>query len=192
LRIASRSIFLLQITDLHLLPDRAGRLLGVDTAASLDAVLHAAMAQRVPAAVIVTGDIAHTPLPNTYARARALLSQHWDGPCLWLPGNHDVGTELARVAPGGRDLTMGDWNVVAIDTHQDGVEAGAVSDSEMRVLRDHLRATSARNILVVGHHPPLEVGTPWLDRGRISNAAALLELLTADSRVKGYVCGHVH
>lgn len=59
----------LQITDLHLLERPGAKLLGIDTAASLEAVLDAALAERQPAAMLVTGDIAHEPtkkdrLPN--------------------------------------------------------------------------------------------------------------------------------
>ncbi len=52
---------LLQITDLHLLPRADALLLGVDTARSLDAVLRGALSERMPDALFVTGDIAHTP-----------------------------------------------------------------------------------------------------------------------------------
>ena len=66
----SGSFSLLQITDLHLLAAANSRLLGVDTAASLDAVLHAALSERAADAMIVTGDIAHDAAEATYARVR--------------------------------------------------------------------------------------------------------------------------
>ena len=74
------SLSLLQITDLHLQPDHGARLLGVDTAASLDAVLRAALSQRRADALIVTGDIAHSASEATYARARAAIAAHFHGP----------------------------------------------------------------------------------------------------------------
>ena len=55
----SGSFSLLQITDLHVLAAANSRLLGVDTAVSLDAVLRAALSERAADAMIVTGDIAH-------------------------------------------------------------------------------------------------------------------------------------
>jgi 3',5'-cyclic-AMP phosphodiesterase len=189
---AGRSIHVLQITDLHLLPDGGARLLGVDTAASLDAVLAAALAERIPDALVVTGDIAHTPSSATYARARSLLEAHYRGPALWLAGNHDHGAVLSAAAPGANELEFGDWSVLAIDTHSDDVEAGAVAPPELEQLRARLAATRARHVVVFGHHPPGPLGTPWLDTGRIANGDELLGLLVADPRVKAYACGHVH
>jgi len=189
---ATASISLLQITDLHLLPDPEARLLGVDTGASLDAVLSAALSQQLPDAMIVTGDIAHTPVPATYARARALLAQHYDGAMMWLPGNHDLLTVLASAAPPADELRFGDWCIVAIDTHTDDVESGSVTPIELRRLRDRLARTDARHVIVFGHHPALPFGTTWLDKSCIGNGMELLAVLGADPRVRAYVCGHVH
>jgi 3',5'-cyclic-AMP phosphodiesterase len=189
---AAASIFVLQITDLHLLPDAGSRLLGVDTAASLDAVLAAALAERLPDAVIVTGDVAHTPTAATYARARALVEARFRGVTLWLAGNHDHGDLLSAGAPAANEINFGDWSVLAIDTHSDGVEAGSVAPAELQRLDAALANSRARHVVVVGHHPPLALGTPWLDSGRIGNGEALLELLSADPRVRAYACGHVH
>jgi Icc protein len=190
--VATDSISLLQITDLHLLPDPEARLLGVDTGASLGAVLCAALARQLPDALIVTGDIAHVPAPAAYARARALLAQHYDGPMLWMPGNHDLHAVLAAAAPAADELRVGDWCIVAIDTHTDDVESGSVTATELRRLRDRLARTDARHVVVFGHHPPLPVGTTWLDKSCIGNGAELLAALGADPRVRAYACGHVH
>jgi 3',5'-cyclic-AMP phosphodiesterase len=188
----SAAISLLQITDLHLLPAPGARLLGVDTAASLDAVLSAALAARSPDAMIVSGDIAHAPVAATYARARQLLSQHYGGPMLWLPGNHDLGAPLVAAGPPVDELRLGDWSIQTLDTHADGVESGCIAPAELRRLRDRLRNSSARYVIVFGHHPALPVGTSWIDSTGIGNGAELLAALEADQRVRAYVCGHVH
>ena len=189
---ASAPISLLQITDLHLLPDPGARLLGVDTGASLRAVLTAALAARLPDAMIVSGDIAHAPVAATYARARELLAQHYAGPMLWLPGNHDLRAPLAAAAPPADELRLGDWSILTLDTHTDGVESGSVVPAELRRLQDRLRDSSARYVIVFGHHPVLPVGTSWIDSTGIGNGAELLAALEADGRVRAYVCGHVH
>ena len=185
-------ISILQITDLHLLPAADARLLGVDTAASLDAVLHAALAGRTPDALVVTGDIAHEPHAPAYARVRATIARHYRGPMLWLPGNHDLAVTFTPARPSVERLELGDWCVLGIDTHVDGSEGGRVDEAEMARLRRELAATRARWVIVAGHHPPLPLGMPWLDPTRIANGAELLALLEADARVRAYVCGHVH
>lgn len=181
----------LQITDLHLLAEPDARLLGVDTAQSLDAVLTAALAEQQPAALLVTGDIAHNPSSAAYARAQTLIAQHFQGEVLWLAGNHDRGAMLAERAP--RDaLRLGDWQILTLDTHRDDISSGSVAPSELQRLGDALTRSTASHVLITGHHPPLPVGTPWLDGDRISNGAQLLEQLRADGRVRAYACGHVH
>jgi len=188
----SGSFSLLQITDLHLLAAANSRLLGVDTAASLDAVLRAALAERAADALIVTGDIAHDASDATYARVRAAIASHHQGPVLWLPGNHDLAAPLDRQRPAARELQLGDWQVIAIDTHVDGAEGGNVEGLELDRLRGLLAHTRAQFVIVAGHHPPMPLGTPWLDGGSIANGIALLDLLAAHERVRAYVCGHVH
>lgn len=186
------SLALLHITDLHVLPASGARLLGVDTSASLDAVLRAAIAERMPDALLVSGDIAHEPEPNAYARVTETIARHYRGPTMWLPGNHDLSEPLERARPQRDELSLGDWCVIGIDTHVDGEEGGNVSDAEFARLRERLSASRAQSIVVAGHHPPFPLGMPWLDPGCIRNGAALCALLDADPRVRAYVCGHVH
>ena len=67
-------------------------LLGVDTHASLEAVLKQALADdgQEADAVLVTGDIAHQALRDVYARLLPTLQQYTDAPVLCVAGNHDV------------------------------------------------------------------------------------------------------
>jgi 3',5'-cyclic-AMP phosphodiesterase len=188
----SGSFSLLQITDLHLLAAENARLLGVDTAKSLDAVLRAALSERAADAMIVTGDIAHDAIETTYTRVGASIAAHYSGPVLWLPGNNDVAAPFDRQRPEPRELRLGAWQIIALDTHVDEMHGGNVADAELERLRSVLAGTPARFVIVAGHHPPAPLGTPWLDRDAISNGVALLELLSSDARVKAYVCGHVH
>ncbi len=51
----------LHITDTHLRATAGATLLGVDTAASLAAVLHRAFSEHAPDAVLASGDLAHDP-----------------------------------------------------------------------------------------------------------------------------------
>jgi len=186
------SISLLQITDLHLLPAAGARLLGVDTVASLEAVLQTALAERTPDALIVTGDIVHESDAASYACVHATIARYYRGPMLWVSGNHDLAAVLEPARPAVERLDLGDWCVIGIDTHVDGSESGRVAAAELERLRRELAAAHARWVIIAGHHPPLPLDMPWLDPSRIANGAELLALLEADVRVRAYVCGHVH
>jgi 3',5'-cyclic AMP phosphodiesterase CpdA len=143
--VSAGTIHVLQITDLHLLPVADARLLGVDTARSLDAVLRSALSQRLPDALLVTGDIAHTPADATYARARELIAARFRGPALWLAGNHDLTTPLSAARPAADEFEMASWSVIAIDTHVDGREGGWIADAELDRLRERVRTRPPGN-----------------------------------------------
>lgn len=194
---APGELCVLQITDTHLFPKPAdesgyGRLAGVDTRASLCAVLDMALApgNPVPDLLLVTGDIAQEPQPETYGVLREVIADRYSGDLLCLPGNHDE-PELAPVMFEPRDWSKGSWQVLALDSHVHGEERGELDSAELDRLSAELNRSSARHILAAVHHPPLELASP-LDHGRIKNGARLLELLAADGRVRGILFGHVH
>ena len=178
----------LQITDCHLFPSPDEELLGVDTNASLNAVLRQACAELRPDAVLATGDIAQNPAAETYRLFLDTVAAHFSGPTLCVPGNHDHGATLAAELPNA-DLVVGGWRVLGVDTHVDDVVGGTVGEAELLRLGDALEG--ADPTLVVGHHCPVELGARWLDVHRISDGDALIELLRAGG-ANAYAFGHIH
>jgi len=189
---SSASLHVLQLSDLHVLADSGGRLLGVDTLQTLEAALRAGAGSGPVDAVVISGDIVHEPTRDAYARAADMVRAHLLAPTLWLPGNHDQADAMASHLPVERELVLGDWLVLGIDTHVDGREGGHVSAAELARIEAVLERSDARHVLAFGHHPCVAVGTPWLDGGRIDNAEAFLGRLAADPRVRGYAFGHIH
>ena len=181
-------LHVLQVTDCHLFPDPRTTLLGVDTQASLAAVLGAACGERRPDAVLATGDIAQDASPDTYRLFLDTVRAHFDGPLLCVPGNHDHGATLAAALPCD-DLELGKWRVVGVDTHVDDVVGGRVGSSELARLADTLGDRGPT--LVVGHHCPVAIGTPWLDVHRIEDGEALMHVLD-EAAVPAYAFGHIH
>lgn len=178
----------LQVTDCHLFPDPGATLLGVNTQASLAAVLAAACQERRPDALLATGDIAQDASPDTYRLFLDTVRAHFDGPLLCVPGNHDHGATFAAALP-GRDLELGNWRVVGVDTHVDDVVGGEVGNSELARLSGALGGPGPT--LVVGHHCPVAIGCPWLDVHRIEDGEALMQVLVG-AAVPAYVFGHIH
>lgn len=184
------STCILQITDTHLFSSGIGRLAGVDTRASLAAVLDMALAERLPDLLLVTGDIAQEPHTEAYAALVEEVRARYSGKLICLPGNHDE-PELAPELFELRESLHNDWQILTLDSHVPGQEGGEVSAVELDRLAAALAATDARHILVALHHPPLELASP-LDHGRVANGTQLLEQLAADGRVRGILFGHVH
>jgi Icc protein len=181
---------LLQISDSHFTaPGRT--LLGVDTRDSLDALLARACAQPVDA-VIASGDLAHDPEPAVYRRFETALRNHWSGPVLYLPGNHDLTAPLQATLGTRQNLGLGAWEVLAFDSHEDHSVGSAFGREEREALAERIRLSPAQFLLLACHHPPLPVGCPWLDKDCIPAGRELLESCAADPRVRGLVFGHVH
>lgn len=187
----------LQITDSHLRVPECGEapgLLGVDTAASLAAVLAQALGERTPDAVIASGDLAHDPQPATYRRFLELLRDRFAGPVIHLPGNHDLAEPLEQVLGRQHTLDLGGWEIIGFDTHADHRTEASFHSSARASLAARIEDSDADHLLLVCHHHPLPIGCPWLDKDCIPDGREMLESCAAPrkSRVRGLAFGHVH
>ena len=188
------TLTLLQLTDLHLLAEPDSRLLGVDTEASLRAVLGQAFAERQPDAVLATGDITHHGDSVAYQRFDQAVSDHFSGPVMVLPGNHDESAPMAGYLEQTTALELASWSIIGVDSHEDG-QPGALltADDEARLRQQCLDAAArGQRTIIATHHPIVEVGCPWLDKDRIQNADELLEWLAEQTTVAAVIFGHAH
>lgn len=192
-----RPVQLLQVTDTHLFADPAREIYGTNTADSLRATLQAASALgRRPDAVLVTGDVADDESRGAYLNFRRTLGE-LGVPVHCLPGNHDSPALMAELldrdgfAYCGR-VDLGGWRVVLVDSHVDRDPSGFVRAGELRRLDDDLRTADGRPALVCVHHPPLPLGSAWIDRVGLRNAAELLAVTDRHPNVRAIVAGHVH
>ena len=191
------SVQLLQVTDPHLYADETREIYDTNTAHSLRAVLKdAAMARPRPHAVLATGDVAEDGTPEAYANFRRALAT-LEAPVYCLPGNHDAPATMATALSGqgfqycGR-AELGAWLLVLLDTHVPEDPAGLLADGELERLERELRAAPGRPTLVALHHPPVKLGSAWLDAYGLRNASRFLGLLSAHPQVRAVVTGHVH
>lgn len=199
----------LQFTDLHLFTDRATRLKDVCTWDSFVRVLADAR-QRYPSPslIVLTGDIAHDEATSTYRALREQLGD-WLPLCRVLPGNHDFRAglraafpELLPAAHNATDerldaplrfaVTVGEWRLIGLDTHQPGQLSGQLEDSQLRWLAEQTRAFPQTPTLLFAHHPPQPIATPWLDRIRLENAEPLEQIVDNSPQVAALFTGHVH
>jgi len=176
----------------HLRATPGARLLGVDTAHSLGAVLKQALAETPPAALLVTGDVSHDPEVVAYQRFAAIVREHFQGPMLCLPGNHDLLTPMQGLLSNPSVLHLPGWDIVGLDSHVDDATEADVAEQDVAAVQACLAAAGGRHVLIATHHPPIVVGSPWLDKDRIQNGAELLESLAEHADVKGMVFGHAH
>ena len=183
----------LQITDCHLVADGT-TLIGVDTQATLEAVLEQAFAEHIPDAILVTGDIAHDPTPDVYARFRTTLARLTSAPVLCVPGNHDVRSAMTAAHLPFAPLELGVWCVVGLDSHEDELPRARIETHDKEQVREAFMGTKAAHVMVATHHPLLSVDCPWLDKDRIQSPEELVQWLSKCSagRVRTVVFGHAH
>jgi Icc protein len=192
---------IVQITDCHLFADRAASLREICTWPRLEAVL-ADIRRQVPKIdlLVFTGDTAHDEQRATYERVKGELAE-WVGRVRIIPGNHDDRAglrEVFSIAPvGPADRVMfhhrwSDWQVIGLDSQQRGELHGLLGPEQLAWLQRQLDATTGLPTLLFLHHPPIAVGSPWLDKIALQDAAELGRLLGAHPHVRVVACGHVH
>lgn len=188
---------ILHLTDPHLFANADGELRGIRTFASLLRVLeHYRGCDWRADCAVVTGDLIHDDSATAYARFRKALTM-LDMPIHCLPGNHDV-PDLMREACDsapfsfGFRVTMANWLLASVDSCIAGSAGGVVGEAEIRRLGDAVRASGAEHVLVCMHHPPVPMGSAWLDSVGLDNGQKFLQQVTELGRVRGIVFGHVH
>ena len=187
----------LHISDCHLVVEGAD-LIGVDTQASLEAVLTQALSERQPDAVIASGDLAHDPTRDVYSRFVETVRGYTAAPLLCLPGNHDVLAVMRAVDMPLDPLEVGSWSVVALDSHEDDAPRALITARDRAQIKAQLSQAQGAHCLIATHHPLVAINCPWLDKDRIQNPEELLEWLSdcsaieGVSRLRGVVFGHAH
>ena len=187
---------MVQLTDCHLGERVGARLLNLDTDRSLAAVLDLVRAQQPHIdAVLATGDISDQGSAAAYRRF--LRATHGLGTYeRWLPGNHDDAATMRRTlgadARMQRNLVLGNWQIIALDSAVPGEVGGYLDEAELTALRSCLRATPQLYTLICLHHQVLPIGCAWLDTQRVANAERFWSIIDEFAQVRAVLSGHVH
>lgn len=187
---------IIQLTDCHLFADRQSRLRGCDTFATLEHVLKHALRHHADVQLLLlTGDLSEDGSDQSYRHLQQLIGAT-NIPAVALPGNHDDPALMRslldpNVIACPRYLDLDDWQILLLDSTVPGRTEGLLSRPELEWLKRKL-AQSRQFSLIALHHPPIEIGSPWMDRVGLKNPEELLCILTAAPHVKAVVSGHAH
>lgn len=193
---------ILQLTDLHVFQTPGTLLRGVDTGGYLQKVVqHIKDTDVAFDAMIVTGDHTHDELPASYQAVRSLLSPWIDR--LWqVPGNHDDRQVLRTVfadriageadAPIQFAFELNNWLCLGLDTHLPGAVSGRIGADRILWARQIADRSAAARIALFCHHPPVLIGSPWMDAIGLEDRELIQDWCVSDSRVQLICCGHVH
>jgi len=146
--------------------------------------------------VAMTGDLIQDGSRAAYHRFCDLMAV-LNLPVYCVPGNHDV-REFMRDAVSQapfhycESVLIKNWLIIGIDSCIRGNAGGRVDDIEMDRLAKSLADTSAEHVMICLHHPPLPVGSQWLDEVGLHNADEFLRMITQSGNVRLAIFGHVH
>ncbi|MDJ0821216.1 MAG: phosphodiesterase [Paracoccaceae bacterium] len=191
-------------TDLHITEPRA-RIIGLDPAKRFAEALRHALERHPDAAhVLITGDLTHHGTAAQYAALRGLLD-NCPLPVTATLGNHDLRAPYFAAFPEAmRDengfaqgmLELGPVRLIVLDTLDETGTAprhgGYLCDKRLGWLRARLQEGGDRPVIIAMHHPPFVTGFDGMDRIRLANDTAFLDLLKEFPQVRHLICGHVH
>ena len=187
------AITLIQLSDCHLPGDRASRLRGVDTDATMAAVLDHALGVRGPDAILATGDLANEGSPEAYRRINTLFRKV-GVPVLCLPGNHDIAEAFGREFTGENIDILGarrfeNWQIVLLDSTVAGWEDGCLGAAELNRLDSELHRYPHHHALICLHHNPVPVGGGWRDHVALRDAADFFRITASHRQIRGLLWG---
>jgi Icc protein len=191
------SIRVLHLTDPHLFAEADGDLRGVVTQESLQRVLdHYEAGDWRADRTLITGDLIQDNSAEAYDRFRELLLPlNMRMHC--VPGNHDIRDLMRPICsrpPFSYCATeeVHDWLLLGLDSCIKGNAGGEIAADEFERLDRIISESSAKHIMICLHHPPVPMGSAWLDTVALKNGDKLLKRLQAAERVRLLVFGHVH
>jgi Icc protein len=198
----SEPIRIAQISDLHIKPPGDLAYGRVDTAKALERCI-AALNEFTPKPnlVVISGDLADTPVSGEYEHLTRLLDQ-LQLPFVAIPGNHDS-RELMRAAfpradyafasgPLNQKVEVGRLDLVLLDSSVPGRPYGELDAPTLQWLKETLAAAPEQPALVFLHHPPFQTGIWHMDRQNLRNANELASIVQRHPRVQLIAAGHVH
>lgn len=190
------SLLIIQITDPHLRKEEDGKLLGMNTRSSLDAVLQLIKQNHsMPDVVLATGDLAQDGSTEAYQCFEEKVKT-FDCPVFWFSGNHDNREAMRDVANGSGALEkvvrMGKWQFIFLDSLLDGQVHGHLADAELKLLDEALSERPDLHSLVSFHHHPVDIDCEWLDAIGLKNREQLLSIIDSHSNVRCLLWGHIH
>lgn len=192
----------IHITDVHLM--RPGVLLnGSDPASNLSRVLEDIAEWHKDAAFcVISGDLADEGDPEVYGWLKERL-QNFALPVFLMLGNHDDRRNFLSVFPDHpRDASgfvqhsheAGGAKFLFLDTliGGPGVHDGELCADRLDWLECELELAGDRPVYLFLHHPPFDIGLPYVDEIKLRQPEAFHQALQKGQNIRHIFYGHVH
>lgn len=196
-----KAVKIIQISDTHLVPNKV-EMHGICPSERLTACVKSICREHADAELcVVTGDLAHQGEIPAYETLLEILS-HLPMPYHLMVGNHDKRENLLSVFP----TTPSDENgfvqsvidveagrLILLDTVESGKKFGSFCHLRADWLTEQLQQEPDRPTYLFLHHPPFEIGIPYMDRMRLLQGDDLLaSTISSFKNIRHIFFGHVH
>jgi Icc protein len=190
-------IRLVQISDTHFGREPDFEFDGVNPRRSLaDLIGQIRRQDPIVDAFLATGDLSHDASPESYLALRDVL-QPLETPVFCIPGNHDDPEIMQRYLTGGwvtcpEAVQLGDWQLLFLNTYLPGSQGGRLGARRLGALDAALSARPQRHALVAMHHPPVPIGSTWMDAMGMQDGEDFFAVLDRHPQVRAVLWGHIH
>ena len=194
---SSVSLNIIQISDIHLLADENGELLGVNTQESFQSVIDLLQkGNDTIDMILLTGDLTQDGSEVAYKRLANIL-KIFNVPIYYVPGNHDNSPLMSHVYPcdgisNDRHIILKNWHLILLDSQKSHAVEGYLDSTQLNYLQHCLQSYPEHHGLIALHHQPVPVGSLWLDDIGLKNAEAFWQIILQYPNVKTILFGHVH
>lgn len=190
---------LVHLSDLHLVPP-GERLWGLDPVARLEACLRDIARYHSDADFcVISGDLTERGDAEAYMALKSRLERFPLKTFLML-GNHDDRDTYFEVFDDAPKDDKGfaqemhltsDAAFLFLDTLEPGQSSGSYCKARCTWLERMLDRAGDVPIYIFIHHPPFDIGIPFLDRVKLADHEAIARI-TADRTIHHLFFGHVH
>jgi len=185
---------IIHITDLHLSAEADAVVNGWQVEQTWRRIADDALARHPDAALwVLGGDLVDDESAAGYMRLNRQLAA-LPCPVLALAGNHDDPVAMARYLDAAhvhQNITLRGWRICALNSHIDGNDAGALDNMQLQTLRMQLAMDATPTVICI-HHPPVAIGSVWLDAIGLRHRQALCTIIDDNPHVAAVLCGHAH
>ncbi|MCJ8337421.1 MAG: phosphodiesterase [Pseudomonadales bacterium] len=191
---------MIHLTDTHLV-EKGKRLFGLDPHARLKLAIEDINRSHKDAnCAFITGDLTNWGTPEEYTALADALSK-LQVPLHLLLGNHDnrenfkaafpnIACDVNGYVQSSVDTDQG--RLIFLDSLMEGTSSGWLCEDRLKWLENQL-SDAAAAIYLFMHHPPFDVGIPYLDKiGLVQKEEFENTITPYKSRIRQIFFGHVH
>lgn len=154
-----------------------------------------------PDCAVITGDLVEHGRPDEYRQLHELIDR-FPLPLHLVAGNHDDPETLLGEFVDTRFLGAGPrahyvvdypaFALVVLNSSVPGAPGGHLGLAQLTWLEEVLSRRPGTPAIVCLHHPPIDLGIPFLDRMRLDDGAELADVLARHRTTTRILAGHVH